>query len=170
MAILNPMHLLEQAERLMSPRDRSTVIRQADRRRAISAAYYATFHLVLTAVADEFVGSAHRKKARYALAYRSVEHSNLEALCKEAIKQTLREKYLRYVTGGTFGEEIRAFASLLLELKEKRTSADYDPSHWTGLVDARTAIASARSAIEQFQSAPSSKKKAFLTLLAFPPR
>ncbi|MBS3927644.1 MAG: hypothetical protein KGZ65_03515 [Sphingomonadales bacterium] len=170
MAILNPEHLLEQAERLLSPRTRSTVIRQADRRRAISAAYYAAFHLVLTAVADEFVGPANRKKVRYALAYRSVDHGSLEALCKEVIKQTLREKYLRYVTGGTFGDKIREFASLILELKEKRTSADYDPSHWTSVIDARTAMASAKSAIEQFQGAPVQKKKAFLTLLVFPPR
>lgn len=170
MAILNPNHLLEQAERLLEPVGSRPLIRQADRRRAISAAYYAAFHLALTAVADEFIGQPNRKTPRYSLVYRSVDHKALEALCKIVSREQLSEKYAPYVRGGNFGTSIREFAALILQLKEKRTSADYDPSHWVKIADAKTAISAARSAIEQFQIAPALNKKVFLTLLLFPPR
>jgi hypothetical protein len=172
MAILNPKHLLEQAERLLEPRGSPVVIRQADRRRAISAAYYAVFHCTLTAVADQFVGRADRKTARYALSYRSIDHSKLERLCKVAKRAQIdrNSEYAKFISADSFGENIRNFASLLLELKEKRSSADYDPSHWVKIADARNAISSARSAIEQFENAQSAEMMTFLTLLVFHPR
>jgi hypothetical protein len=49
-AILNPDHLFEQANRLAVPFGPGS-IRQVDVRRAISAAYYGLFHAVLTAAA-----------------------------------------------------------------------------------------------------------------------
>ena len=175
MAILNRKHLLEQAERLLEPRGSKgseVLIRQADRRRAISAAYYAVFHFALAAVADQFVGRAERKAARYALAYRSIDHNKLEGLCKVARLAQIdrKSKYAKFVPEDGFGESIRVFASLFLELKEKRNSADYDPSHWVKIVDARNAISAARSAIEQFENAQPDETMTFLTLLVFPPR
>lgn len=47
-AILNPDHLFEQADRLAAPFGPGT-IRQVDVRRAISAAYYGVFHAILAA-------------------------------------------------------------------------------------------------------------------------
>jgi uncharacterized protein (UPF0332 family) len=53
-AILNPDQLFEQAEKLIAiPAGRP---RQVDIRRAISSAYYAIFHAIITAAADQFVG------------------------------------------------------------------------------------------------------------------
>ena len=57
MAKINPDHLLDQAARLLEPRLVASLIRQVDRRRAISSAYYAVFHLVAGALADELVGT-----------------------------------------------------------------------------------------------------------------
>lgn len=51
--------------------------RQADLRRAISAAYYGLFHFVLTEAADMVVGNADQSSARYSLVYRSVDHKRL---------------------------------------------------------------------------------------------
>lgn len=170
MAILNFRHLLEQAERLLEPRGSGTVVRQADRRRAISAAYYAVFHAILTELADEFVGRSQRKTLRYALAYRNLEHKQLEALSNQAIKQTPEKKFRPFFPDGGFDETIREFASLAVDLKDKRNSADYDPLHWVQKADAMAAIASARKAIERFAAAPADQKQLFLALLAFPPR
>src|SRR5262249_25719796 len=50
-AILDPEHLFDQADRLVAPPPAGPP-RQADVRRAISAAYYAVFHGTLAAVAD----------------------------------------------------------------------------------------------------------------------
>jgi uncharacterized protein (UPF0332 family) len=172
MAVLNPNHLLDQAEILLQARNSLGKVRQVNRRRAISAAYYAVFHFTRIAIADQVVGKAERKTARYVLAYRSVDHGKLEALCKVASNATINRsnKYADFMPEGGFGENIRKFASLLLDLKEKRTSADYDPSHSVKIVDAKKTISAARNAIEQFKNAPESEKLIFLTLLSFPPR
>lgn len=169
MAILNPNHLLEQAERLLEPRGSRVLIRQADRRRAISAAYYAVFHFMLTAVADQFVGNGERKTPRYTLAYRSIDHGKLENLCKVASSEKIdrKSKYAQFVPGESFSASIRTFASLLIELKEKRNSADYDPSHWVKIADVHYAVSAARSAIGQFENAPQDETKTFLSLLVF---
>lgn len=173
MAILIPRHLLEQAERLLEPRksgQNPTGVRQVDRRRAISSAYYAVFHAILTDLADQFVGWDQRKSSRYALAYRHIDHSQLEALSNQVIKQTPAKKYLPFMPDGGFDDSIREFASLVIDLKGDRNSADYDPSRWVGITDARLAIAQARAAIERFANAPDEQRRVFLTLLAFPPR
>lgn len=173
MAILNPAHLLEQADRLLERRlsgRNPTLIRQVDRRRAISAAYYAVFHAVLCELADVFVGREMRQTARYALAYRHVDHKQLEILSNQVIKQTPEKKYNPFFPDGGFDDAIRKFTSLVVELKGDRSSADYDPSHWVKFADAKVAITQARRAIDQFRTAPDEHRLIFLTLLAFPPR
>ncbi len=170
MAVINPDHLLEQARRLLETKNSRGLVRQAERCRAISAAYYAVFHYTLTALADELVGRRNRTSSRYALVYRRLDHAGLEALCKEVRKVQMPAKYATYVPANGWGDNIKQFASLVIELKEKRNAADYDPSFWVKIADAMQAIESARSAIAGFERASVSRKKAFLTLLLFPPR
>ena len=81
MAVLNPDHLLEQADGLIVPPGGGAP-RQADLRRAISNAYYAVFHAVVTQAADELVGKTNRTTPRYALVYRSIDHSSLRKVCE----------------------------------------------------------------------------------------
>jgi hypothetical protein len=69
-AVLNPNHLFEQANKLITIQTGPP--RQVDIRRAISAAYYATFHATITAAADQFIGVTNRDTSRYGLVYRSV--------------------------------------------------------------------------------------------------
>lgn len=126
MAVLNPEHLLDQAERLFLP-PAAGPPRQVDVRRAISAAYYAVFHHVLTLAADEFVGVTKRGSKRYSLVYRSVGHRPLRELCIDAQKVTLPAKLRRYLPSSSFGPNIQAFAAALVDLQEKRHAADYDP-------------------------------------------
>lgn len=173
MAILIPSHLLEQAERLLESRlgGRSpTLVRQVDRRRAISAAYYAVFHAVLIELADKFVGRELRKSGRYTLAYRHIDHRQLEFLSNQVVRQTPEKKYQPFFPDDGFDDAIRKFASLIVGLKGDRSSADYDPSRWVRIADARVAISQARSAIALFNNAPDDQRQIFLTLLAFPPR
>ena len=170
MAIPNPDHLLEQAEYLLQARNSLGRVRQADRRRAISAAYYAVFHFALTAVADEFIGKAERNEPRYALVYRSIDHKALEGVCDAVGKERLPKNYEKYAPKDGVGPNIREFAILTAQLKAERLSADYDPSHWVNMIDAMTAISMARSAMLRFSKASLARRKAFLTLLLFKPR
>lgn len=109
MAILNPEHLFEQAERLIA-RPSAGAPRQVDLRRAISGAYYGVFHGALAGAADEFVGAVRRSTREYALVYRSVAHRCLRELCSEAKKAKLSAKYAVYAPNG-FGSDIQAFAA-----------------------------------------------------------
>lgn len=169
MAVLRPEHLFEQADKLVA-RPEGRLLRQVDLRRAISAAYYGVFHYVLTAAADGYAGIANRNSKNYALAYRSVDHRALRDLCVLAKKPALSAKYQRYAPAKGLGPNIQAFASAFLELQEKRHSADYDPLAQIKASDARLAIATARSAIGRFEKASPYRRKAFLSLLLFPPR
>lgn len=69
MAILNPEHLFEQAEKLVIPPSAGPP-RQVDVRRAVSASYYGVFHAAAAAEADHFVGVTKRSTSQYGLVYR----------------------------------------------------------------------------------------------------
>jgi len=168
-AILNPEHLFDQAEKLIlsPPAGRP---RQVDIRRAISAAYYAVFHATLAAAADQFVGVTKRNTKLYTLVYRSVDHGWFRDLCLEVRKTQLPDKYQQYVTGGGLGGNIQAFAATALEIQKKRHSADYDPSLRVNSSDAVIAIKAARSALTRFNTADADVRESFLGLLLFRPR
>lgn len=169
MAVLNPEHLFDQAERLIAP-PAAGPPRQVDLRRAISSAYYAVFHYILTAAANQYVGVTKAGSKHYTLVYRSIDHRGLKNLCGEAKNQQLSPKYRNYAPSSGFGSNIQAFAAALIELQEKRHTADYDPSARMKTSDAALAIATARAAIRRFEGATEARRKAFLALLVFPPR
>ncbi len=124
MTVPNPEHLLEQAERLAIP-PTSGRPRQVDLRRAVSAAYYAVFHFVATAAANEVVRAADRATKRYALVYRSLDHRRLREICEEARKQTLPLRYAEFAPPGGFGRNIQAFSIATIDLQKGRHAADY---------------------------------------------
>ena len=168
MAIFNPDHLFEQANKLISAQAGRP--RQADIRRAISAAYYAIFHATITGAADQFVGVTNRDRSRYGLVYRSVSHAWLRDLCKEVQKPTPSNKFKPYAPRTGFGPNITAFAAAVVELQEKRHSADYDVMIRMNRSDAALAIATAQAALRRFGKASRTQRLVFLSLLLFPPR
>lgn len=168
MAILNPGHLFEQAEWLITRRAGRP--RQVDIRRSISAAYYALFHASIAAAVDQFVGVKDRDRSHYGLVYRSVDHKWLRELCKEVQKPTLSNKFRPYEPPHGFGANIVAFAVAAVELQEKRLAADYDVMIYMNQSDATLVIKTARAALRRFNGASKARRVAFLSLLLFPPR
>lgn len=169
MAVLNPDHLLDQAERLTAPSGVGAP-RQADLRRAISASYYGVFHAIATEAADDFVGKTQRDSSRYALVYRSIEHGRLRRVCEDIVKPTPPAKYAKYVPTGGLGDDLVAVAIAVSELQERRHSADYDSLFRATTSDAVLAVATARDALDRFKSASSVRRRMFVSLIAFPPR
>jgi uncharacterized protein (UPF0332 family) len=167
--ILNPEHLLEQAERLIQ-RGVAGAPRQVDLRRAISSAYYGVFHATMTAVADTFVGRSRRSTARYSLAYRSIDHRLLREICDEVKRPVLRDRYKPFEPASGFGEHIRAFCWSVLDAQQKRHAADYDPAIRLSSSEARASVSAARGSLTHLQNASDTERMAFLSLLAFPPR
>lgn len=169
MAVLNPDHLLHQAERLTAPPGVGAP-RQADLRRAISAAYYGVFHAVATEAADDLVGKTQRDSPRYALVYRSIDHGRLRGICEDVAKPTPPAKYLKYLPSGGFGPDLIAVATAISELQERRHSADYDSLFRAKTSDAVLAVATARNALVRFRSANRGQRRTFVSLVVFPPR
>ena len=169
MSVPNPEHLLDQAVLLANPSGPG-VSRQADMRRAISAAYYAVFHAVITAASDTWVGKTKRGTREYALAYRSVDHRTLRKLCEEVEKSTASKKYQPFFPTDGFGPDMRVLAETLIALQEKRHTADYDPLFEARRSDALIAITLARTALHHFRTVNSAERRAFLSLIVFPPR
>ena len=156
-----PEHLLEQADRLVKDQ------RSTDLRRALSNAYYAVFHFVLTAAADMVVGAEQRTSDSYNLVYQSVEHARLRDFCEE-VNKTKPQKVAFTPLGG-FGS-IAEFAGITLNLYELGIRADYDPSIAFSVSGAIIAVSSARQAISLFEEASAERRQAFLTMLLFKER
>jgi uncharacterized protein (UPF0332 family) len=163
---INPDHLFEQAASLISPQAGRP--RQVDIRRAVSAAYYAIFHAIITAAADQFIGVTNRGESRYGLAYRSVDHGWLRKLCEEVQKSSLSVKFKSYAPSAGFGANMAAFAAATLQ--QRRHAADYDVMIRMNKSDASVAIATARAAVSRFSATSPPERLAFLSLLLFAPR
>jgi hypothetical protein len=169
MAVLNPDHLLEQADRLIAPAGAGAP-RQADLRRAISTAYYGVFHAIATEAADSFAGRTQRQSPRYALVYRSIDHRSLRGICEDVIKPNVPAKYIHYLPAGGFGPDIVALATAVIDLQEKRHAADYDPLLRVGTAEAILAVETGRTAVGRLRHANQVRRRAFLSLVVFSPR
>jgi hypothetical protein len=167
--VLNPEHLFDQARALIGPPPAGPP-RQADLRRAISACYYAIFHATLTAAADLVVGAVHRPTPRYELVYRSISHRWLRELSEGVAKANLPNRIKAYAPQSGFGPDLVAFASAVVEIREKRHSADYDPLFRVVTSEALLALRAAERALDRLRNANSAEREAYLTLLLFQPR
>jgi hypothetical protein len=136
-------------------------------RRAISTAYYALFHAILTDVADQLVGKGQRDTPQYALVYRSVQHRDLTDLCKNIVKATSPDKYKPYVPRGGFGPDLLAVAKTLTDLQGKRHSADYDPRYRVTASDASLTLQAGRAALAHWRKVSASHRRLFILMLTF---
>jgi hypothetical protein len=74
------------------------------------------------------------------------------------------------VPKGGFGRDLRALASAVIELQEKRHLADYDPLFRARLSDAVLAVATARGALVRFRGASRVVRRVLVSLVLFAPR
>jgi hypothetical protein len=160
---------LDRAEALIRPGGHKPP-RQTDLRRAISDAYYAAFHAVLSAAADAAVGKRRRGTSHYSLAYRSIDHRALRELCQTVRLPTPSQRYRPHVPGDGFGQGIQDVAESVLILQRKRNIADYDPIYDVDGPEAEAAILMARKALIDWNAAPAAERETFVHLLLFPPR
>ena len=92
--------------------------RQADLRRAVSAAYYALFHALARCGADTLAGSSsvRRNQAGWQRIYRSLEHG-------PTVRRLNNQSGMR-----GFPREMQDFGQLFVDLQAQRHRADYDPT------------------------------------------
>jgi uncharacterized protein (UPF0332 family) len=151
---MNPEHLLEQADNLINTTN-SGAPRQADLKRAVSAAYYALFHYVMRAACDFVLGKTAARDDLYARTYRDLQHGELKTRSTEA----------RGVSN-----QIKAFADTIVTLQVDRHNADYHPLFKISKADALAKVGLARAAIASFQAANEDHQKAYLVTVLFQKR
>jgi uncharacterized protein (UPF0332 family) len=164
--VINPEHLLDQADRLIVS-GASGRPRQVDYRRAISATYYALFHASLIATVELVVPIARRQSQNYKMIYRSIEHKKLRDLCGAITAKKLPPNVAPYLPTNGFSSDLVTFARSVCEMYEKRHLADYDPFYQVTRSDALLAVSTARAALNRFGNATADDLFCFGTLLLF---
>ena len=159
---MNPDDLLTIAESLASgsigpQRGRP---RQAELRRAISAAYYALFHTLASNCADLLVGSrsSTRTKQAWRQLYRALDHGQVKKRCTESrARQVLR----------MFPQEIQDFADQFVRMQRERHLADYDPLEHFSRSTVSHHIEETKAAITEFHQVDRSDRRAFAVFVLF---
>jgi uncharacterized protein (UPF0332 family) len=135
---------LDQAEDLVRKEKKKP--KQASVRRAISAAYYALFHLFSEKVTETLIGSTNDRANIRAWLGRALEHGTMNTACKffgNPSDRTFKEfsKNLAF----TVDPDLKVIADTFVNLQESRHRADYDMSKPITRSDAQVAIAEVRS-------------------------
>jgi hypothetical protein len=140
--------------------------RQANLRRAVSAAYYAVFHFLVHEACCVQFGTQHAQAAyRHALG-RAFTHQAMKQACISFGGGTLKETVIKGLprdSAGNYsiGREIREIAKTFAELQEKRHLADYDLSERFGRDDVLGLIEQAENHVASFRDLPASEGKTF---------
>ena len=127
--------------------------KQADLRRAQSAAYYALFHVLARCGSDSLVGGqgSERSKHAWRQAYRALEHGHAKTQCKQSsvIKK--------------FPSEVEDFANLFVLMQGRRHRADYDPHYRTTRSEVTADLDAVKAVIDQFMTVQPKDKRVFAT-------
>lgn len=114
--------LLAQAKHLLRKEPRRP--KQASLRRAVSAAYYALFHLLVHESSKTLVSGAAYGHLR-ALTGRAYEHGTMKRASRAFSSGGLPPDLDKVLSGGT-PSGIRKIAGVFVDLQDARHSADYD--------------------------------------------
>lgn len=156
--------LLVQAEQLAKIDPRKP--KQVNLRRAISAAYYAAFHLLVEESCRIVMGTQHAQQGyRFALG-RAFTHTTMKLACKSFAGGTLKETVIKGLPRNPQGnylipKEIQETADVYVQLQEKRHLADYDRSEQFKRSDVLTLIDDTKTQLAKFLALPLSDDKRF---------
>lgn len=154
------LDLLEQAEQLAALDPKRP--RQANLRRAISAAYYAVFHALVDEACASQLGAQHdQARFRHVLG-RAYTHATMKNACASFRGGTLKASVQKGLpTGFTIPAEIQEVAQNFVELQESRHLADYDLTERFRRSEVQALIRNTRQRLEAFTQLPSSNEKKF---------
>ncbi|MDE0202158.1 MAG: hypothetical protein OXK73_06970 [Rhodospirillaceae bacterium] len=115
--------LLRQARQLAVKEPRRPL--QASLRRAISASYYALFHLLVDEATKRMLRGHDRAALRRCLA-RAFGHAAMRQVAQQFSDDNVSRKLAPGLNGQTLQPELVRVASALVEIQEARHQADYD--------------------------------------------
>jgi hypothetical protein len=132
--------LIEQAQHLAT-RERGKP-KQASLRRAVSAAYYALFHLLANEGTLRFIpNSPERLRAQ---AHRAFAHGEMKNACEQIAKSS---NVLLALLALPLEAELKIVAEVFVELQQQRHLADYDLSQSFNRIKVLGIVTKANSAI-----------------------
>jgi hypothetical protein len=141
---VNPPQLLAHAGRLA--RSRNSDSRQADYRRAVSAAYYAVFHLLTQDASRRFTGRADLQP----MVARKFDHGQVKQVCIQFAgwRRAPDTPFGRVVQ--SVPDDLKTVAEAVEKLQTARHLADYDPRPEADFVRSAASgwVQRARSAFE----------------------
>ncbi len=157
--------LLEQAVRLAELDAKKP--KQANLRRAISAAYYALFHMLVDEACRIQVGAQHNQAPFRQVLGRAFAHTVMKEACKSFGGGTLKKGVAKGLPAGfAIPAEIRELAETFVDLQEWRHRADYDLTERFKRSDVLSLIKEVERRIHAFgQLASSNEKRFFLACL-----
>ncbi len=139
--------LLEQADHLARREPQRP--RQASLRRAVSAAYYALFHLLLTDATLTLIPNKPdllRLQSRRAFAHRDMKET-CKGFATRSVTDRNNAKNLLHLITPPLEPEIVHVAATFVSLQQARHNADYDLSQQFGRFDVLQKIQDARQAM-----------------------
>ena len=99
--------------------------RQASLRRAVSASYYALFHLLVDEATRLMIAGRDRSALRGCLA-RALGHDNMERVARQFATQGVSPKLRPGLNGQPLQPQLVAVAEAFVELRQARHEADYN--------------------------------------------
>ena len=134
--------------------------RQAELRRAISAAYYALFHTLANSCANLLVGSRSSTRTRQAWrqAYRSLDHGQVKKQCTERRPRRVLQR---------FPQAVQDFAEHFVNVQRLRHLADYDPLERFVRSEVSQVVEQSESIILEFNQVSREDRRAFAIFVLF---
>lgn len=119
--------------------------------RAVSSGYYALFHQLAENCADLMIGNGPLVSGSPAWRrfYRALEHGHARVQCKQHLEIA------------NFSAQVRAFATLFVDMQAKRHYADYDPDAIFHKSDVAADLVAIADVVAAFETAHSAERRAF---------
>jgi len=155
-SLLSSQLLASARKRLRATEDRT----ETDLRRATSDLYFSLFHRLCEALVEGLQPSdpvLPMEKEAWRRMYRMPDHAHIEKQCKDA-----------HLSKSPRG--VRLFANQLVNFKNKREDADYDPLARFEIHEVVNDIDIVESAISGFDDCDSSSRRMFALFVATKPR
>ena len=136
--------------------------KQANLRRAVSAAYYALFHFLVDQSCRMMIGTQQSQGPYRQVLGRAFAHADMKLACISFAGGTLKQSVSKGLpTEFVVPPEVREVANVFLYLQARRHDADYDLTERFSRSGALLDIRDAELAIKQFGAMTTSDAKKF---------
>lgn len=144
-----PKELLEQAKLLATKEARRP--KQASLRRAVSASYYALFHLLVDEASRRLVGGAKNRVALRTCLGRAFSHGTMKTVARQFAASDVSKRLRPGLNGQPVQEELVRVARAFVGLQQHRHEADYDLGRRFTRVETLSIASDAKRAFADWQ-------------------